>query len=668
MKESIVSLSFSIIAMFNLHSQTWVQRGGDIYGQGVGDNAGSAVELSVSGNTVIVGSPSNDAAGVDAGQARVFEWNGSAWIQKGLDLNGLTAGDQFGKSVAINTSGDIIAIGAPYFDGSGNDIGMVRAYQWNGSAWIQMGTDLLGGAGGVQNYFGLSIDLTDNSRLAVGEPAGGLGQQGAVSVFEWNGFSWTQMGSAITGDMTYDLFGQSVSMKNYDNYIVIGAPRNDFMGAEAGEVKVYFWDGNNWVQYGSSIYGSSAGDQFGMNVTFAENNYVFSVNAPSIGVNGSYVQVYEWNASLTNWEQRGNNLAGCGYYLSSATTMALGGAMSNRIAIANASDNSIAGVCRFYYYNSITDMFDPDASFTNIVGDNPLDQSGYAIGAVNAGTGGFAVGAPGNSTNGTNAGQVKIYDFCYPQYASISTTVSACSYVSPSGNHTYTSSGVYLDTLVNLHGCDSILEINLTLLQPGSTATISSCLSYTVPSGNQTYFSNGTYTDTVAAAQGCDSIITIHLTILYDSVDVSLYNNGTELAVIEPASAYQWLSCPSFTPIVGAVNQIFSPPSAGNYAVIITGISGCADTSDCTFINVGVEDMHNNLLRLYPNPSNDYIFVDGLQSFAHVQLMDALGRVVIDIPFYFQNNPIDLSKLSTGTYFIHLSCLEKNYNQIIIKN
>lgn len=98
---------------------------------------------------------------------------------------------------------------------------------------------------------------------------------------------------------------------------------------------------------------------------------------------------------------------------------------------------------------------------------------------------------------------------------SSSINVSACqTYTVPSGDETYTTSGIYRDTIPNAALCDSIITINLTI-KNNTTSTISptACGSYTVPSGDETYFTGGTYHDTIPNAVNCDSIITINLTL-----------------------------------------------------------------------------------------------------------------------------------------------------------
>ncbi|MBK7959220.1 MAG: gliding motility-associated C-terminal domain-containing protein [Bacteroidetes bacterium] len=82
------------------------------------------------------------------------------------------------------------------------------------------------------------------------------------------------------------------------------------------------------------------------------------------------------------------------------------------------------------------------------------------------------------------------------------------------GSKSYSTSGIYRDTLLNYLGCDSILTHNLTVL-PISTHSqqVSLCDGQTYKVGNSTYSKAGVYVDTLISFRGCDSIETTVISI-----------------------------------------------------------------------------------------------------------------------------------------------------------
>ena len=164
------------------------QLGSDIDGEAAGDNSGRSVSLSSDGTILAIGATQNDGNGSDAGHVRVYEWNGGAWIQKGADIDGEAEGDQLGRSVSLSSDGTILAIGANLNDGNGSDAGHVRVYEWNGSAWVQKGGDIDGEAAG--DYSGYSVSLSSGGTiLAIGANRndGAAYNAGHVRVYRWNG-------------------------------------------------------------------------------------------------------------------------------------------------------------------------------------------------------------------------------------------------------------------------------------------------------------------------------------------------------------------------------------------------------------------------------------------------------------------------------------------------
>jgi hypothetical protein len=83
------------------------------------------------------------------------------------------------------------------------------------------------------------------------------------------------------------------------------------------------------------------------------------------------------------------------------------------------------------------------------------------------------------------------------------------------GSNTYTTTGVYTDTLVGV-GCDSIVVTDLTVNPIANfTQTLVECTGYSITVGSNTYSATGVYIDTLVAASslGCDSIVTTDLTL-----------------------------------------------------------------------------------------------------------------------------------------------------------
>ncbi len=74
-----------------------------------------------------------------------------------------------------------------------------------------------------------------------------------------------------------------------------------------------------------------------------------------------------------------------------------------------------------------------------------------------------------------------------------------------------------------------------------------------------------------------------------------------------------------------------------------------------------LQNSENNLLKLYPNPTSDILFISATSnSIPIVQLMNVLGKEIpVELKANGQTNQIDLSQLDKGIYILHIT-LEKN--------
>ena len=118
-----------------------------------------------------------------------------------------------------------------------------------------------------------------------------------------------------------------------------------------------------------------------------------------------------------------------------------------------------------------------------------------------------------------------------------------------------TTTGVYTQTLSTSFGCDSVVTINLTVLEILRTdLTDSICYGESLDFNGQILTTSGTYTHTTTSSIGCDSVITMVLTVL-------TINTETHSDAICEGDTYDFNG------------NIIS--SAGTYVDTVPGSNGC---------------------------------------------------------------------------------------------
>lgn len=340
---SLALIIFIFLSVSPQNSWSQIQLGADIDGEAIDNRSGKSVAISSDGSRIAVGAIFNNGNGSHSGHVRIFEWNGAAWIQLGLDIDGEAAGDRSGNSVSLSGDASRVAIGAPYNDGNGSESGHVRVFEWNGTAWIQLGTDIDGEA--ADDLFGQSVSLSaSGSIVAIGSYRHGSDIEGHVRIYVWNGAAWFQRGSDIDEEGMFDESGSSVSLSSDGSRVAISALYNDGNGVDAGHVRVFGWNVSNWSQVGADLDGEAAGDGFGEGVSMSADGSRVAIGAPSNVGNGSgagHVRIYEWDGS--SWNQLGSDINGEAAGDFSGESVSLSGDGS-RVIIGASSNSHLNGV------------------------------------------------------------------------------------------------------------------------------------------------------------------------------------------------------------------------------------------------------------------------------------------------------------------------------------
>jgi hypothetical protein len=117
---------------------------------------------------------------------------------------------------------------------------------------------------------------------------------------------------------------------------------------------------------------------------------------------------------------------------------------------------------------------------------------------------------------------------------------TACvSYYWPLNGVTYTASGIYSHIVYDQYGCPHVY-ILCVIIKPASYSIIqhTANISYTWPVNGVTYTSSGVYTATLTNAMGCDSVLTLNLTVIQPPTEIKMaakamlhgpYNTSTGL-------------------------------------------------------------------------------------------------------------------------------------------
>lgn len=394
------SLLLSIAVTLGMTTSTmaqWVQLGTDLIGQAVGQQAGFVTDLNAAGNRLAIGAPGDSTNGPRSGKVRVFQFNGVNWIPMGVDLLGDTAEDLFGSSVKFSANGNILFVGAPERSvGTGTPPGYVRIFDWDGTNWVQRGSDLSGGVNA--DGFGSAIDLSSSGDIvAIGAPnlPTIANFAGEVTVHQWNGTNWLPMGNPIAGLALFSFTGGAVQLNSTGTVLAVGQEGQS-------RVLVFDWDGSNWLLK-DTILGIQ---NFGNSISMDSSGHTLAIGGESLPTSIGRVKVFQFNG--TEYIQKGSSIDGQGddlFFGWEQNALAL--REDGNAFVAGSSGNIVGGQslgrARVMVFNGVNWV--PDGIVSGSVTD---DQLGRSV-CMNADGSIIAVGTPYNLMPNQNAGVVRVF-------------------------------------------------------------------------------------------------------------------------------------------------------------------------------------------------------------------------------------------------------------------
>ncbi len=309
-----------------------------------GDSFGNAVTLSTDGNTLAIGSYTENSGSIGingdeadntvtrAGAVYIFIRSDDAWRQQAyIKSSNSDGGDRFGRAIALSSDGNTLAIGAVGESSSATGIngdeadntmelsGAVYIFIRRGGIWRQQAY-IKSGDSGSKDFFGCAVALSaEGDTLAVGalgedssatgidgdEANNDMESAGAVYVFGLIDGTWRQQAYIKSSNTDlFDLFGISIALSSDGNTLAVGATGEDssFGGINgdetdnamesSGAVYIFINHNRSWQQQAYIKAGApDLNDGFGQAIDLSGNGNSLVVGAiredsSAVGVNG----------------------------------------------------------------------------------------------------------------------------------------------------------------------------------------------------------------------------------------------------------------------------------------------------------------------------------------------------------------------------------------------
>jgi hypothetical protein len=185
---------------------------------------------------------------------------------------------------------------------------------------------------------------------------------------------------------------------------------------------------------------------------------------------------------------------------------------------------------------------------------------------------------------------------------------------------------------------------------------------------------NGVYTVT-STVNNCTSSPSVTIVNVVNGPAIPTITQNGNILTSSSVNGNQWYN--QNGPIVGAVNQTYTPTVSGSYYVVVTS-SGCSSSSSVVNFNVlSIDD--NELgdgLKIYPNPTSSEINLEfnsnNSLELRNVSIFNLVGQEVYNENLHFENGFSKFNvNLPNGIYLLILNSKDnktKIFKKITIKN
>ena len=152
----------------------------------------------------------------------MYQWGGADWVRRGASLLGQTPRENFGVDLSLSNDGSVIAVGSSswYYKAG------CRVFEWNGTAYAQKGSYLIDSPTGIYRPGGVSVAVSGDGEYVAYYYNSAHHASGA-RVLKWNAQKsppdWEEVQVLVVG-ARFALLANSLHLSTDGSVLVSGAP------------------------------------------------------------------------------------------------------------------------------------------------------------------------------------------------------------------------------------------------------------------------------------------------------------------------------------------------------------------------------------------------------------------------------------------------------------
>ena len=266
-KDSYFDFNTYSVYEWNSDNNTWEQKGSSIKNN---DDYYTKISISSYGDIIVIGDSYDN---INSGKVETYMYINNDW-EKIETLFGDYEKQYFGNQVKLSYDGTILGIMS--YNAISDGLKFVDIYKLKDSKWEKIGERIYDDKIDVNfnnSFFGFNMSFSKDghiigiSALAYDSTDKNLVENGKIEVYKYNEEEniWEKMGNTIYGENSWDWIGHNgFSLSSDGTILSVNSYFNDdkqnqydgyYRNTNNGFVKVFNYNGNDWVQMGSTLYG-----------------------------------------------------------------------------------------------------------------------------------------------------------------------------------------------------------------------------------------------------------------------------------------------------------------------------------------------------------------------------------------------------------------------------